>query len=217
MSERVIPFGLSEHSAADVLLPFYVNGTLRGEELAFVREHVEGCEQCRREVDWLHTVYAACASSPLFKETTDGVSASPALVVPHNSVDRRRLGIRTGWRAAQPWTRWLIAAQLAAIVVLATLLASPDSRQAASYRTLGSANPVSETRDTVVVRFDAAITAAELRRIVLGVDARIVDGPSATDVFVLALPAEQIDQALAALRAEPAVRVAERLGPRLAR
>ena len=34
MSGRVFPLQGSEHTAVDALLPFYVNGTLQGEELA---------------------------------------------------------------------------------------------------------------------------------------------------------------------------------------
>lgn len=69
-------------------------------------------------------------------------------------------------------------------------------------------------RDAVAVMFDPAITESDMRRILLGVGARIVDGPSSTNVFVLEIPGERTDRALQSLRAEPRVRLAERLGPR---
>jgi hypothetical protein len=71
--------------------------------------------------------------------------------------------------------------------------------------------------DAVAVMFNPGITESDLRRLLLGVGARIVDGPSSTDVYVLEIPAERTDQALRALRAEPGVRLAERLGPRTSR
>jgi len=74
-----------------------------------------------------------------------------------------------------------------------------------------------QMRDAVAVMFDPGIKEADLRRIVLGAGARIVDGPSSTDVFVLEIPAERTARALEALRAEPEVRLAERLGPRTTR
>ena len=66
MNGRVLPLQGSEHTAVDALLPFYVNGTLQGEELDRVRQHVAACDACRREADWLRDVFAACAAiSPL--------------------------------------------------------------------------------------------------------------------------------------------------------
>lgn len=217
MSRSVLPFDASQHAAADVLLPFYVNETLRGEELEFVRAHVQSCEQCQREVEWLRTIYGACAASPTLqaaaarsvpdtaRELVDGGRADPPIP---RVVDR--------WRAAQPWTRWLIAAQLAAIAVLGALLYS-DTREAPNYRTLGAQQTSIDTPDAVAVMFDPSIREADLRRILHGVEARIVDGPSSTDVFLLEIPAQRTDQALKALRAEPGVRLAERLGPRTGR
>jgi anti-sigma-K factor RskA len=211
MTERVLPFEGSEHAASDVLLPFYANGSLRGEERAFVEQHLSSCEECRREVDWLRAVYAACAASPLLQDAARTLPESRAEVVDDSSRQPVTLGIRERWFAAQPWTRWLMAAQLAAIVVLATLLAT-DTGDVASYRTLGAPNSTPQSRDSVAVMFDPAIKEADLRRIVQGIDARIIDGPTSTAVFVLEIPAARTDQALAALRAEPAVRLAERLG-----
>ncbi len=212
MSGRVIPFDSSAHAAADVLLPFYANETLRGEELAFVEEHVRACEQCQREVEWLRAVYAACAATPASQCAQDIPDWRSDLA--HRGLQPDwRTRVQEGWRAAYPWTRWLLAAQLAAIVVLGTLLAT-DTHDAASYRTLGASNPSAQTRDAIAVMFDPAITESRMRRIVLGVGARIVDGPSSTAIFVLEVPAERTDQALQTLRTEHGVRVAERLGPR---
>jgi hypothetical protein len=53
--------------------------------------------------------------------------------------------------------------------------------------------------------------------LMLRVGARVVDGPTPTGVFVLEVPEERAAQALQVLRAEPAVRLAERLGPRTSR
>ena len=213
MSGGVVPFDASEHAAADVLLPFYANETLRGEELAFVEQHVRACEQCQREVDWLRALYAACAASPLLQDAAGAVPNPVNDVVTRGLQRNWTARIEERWRIAQPWTRWLLAAQLAAIAVLGTLLAT-DTRDAPSYRTLGLANPSAQMRDAVAVVFAPGTTESDLRRVVLGVGARIVDGPSSTGVFMLEIPAERTTQALEALRSEPHVRLAERLGPR---
>ena len=207
MTGRVLPFDPSEHKAADALLPFYVNGTLQGEELAFVEKHLLACEQCQGEVIWLRKIFANLAANPLLADVPTDTREQPrefAGRVP----DTWRAG-----RATPRWTRWLLAAQFAAITVLGTMLAT-DSTYLATYRTLGATSPSTQTPNAIAVVFDPGITESEIRRIVLDVGARIVDGPTSADVFVLELPAERADQALQALRTERAVRVAERLGPR---
>ncbi len=68
--------------------------------------------------------------------------------------------------------------------------------------------------DAIAVMFDPAITEAELRRVVTGAGARIVDGPTTTHAFVLEVPAARSDEAVRKLRAERLVRFAEPLGAR---
>jgi len=213
MTGRVLPFESSSHAAVDALLPFYVNATLEGEELALVEQHVRGCDKCQREVENLRAIFDACAALALPPVARRGEPAPLREVA--GRAPQRGLGarIRNGLQTTQPFTRWLLAAQLAAIVVLGTLLAA-DPRDAASYRTLGNANPSAQSPEAVAVIFDPAATESEMRRIVLRVGARIVDGPTTTDAFVLEVPAGRMEQTLQALRTEHAVRLAERLGPR---
>lgn len=213
MTGRVLPFGTSTHVAADALLPFYVNGTLRGEEHEFVELHVRACEQCQHEVDWLRKTFAVLAGDGLPQEAPR-VLLSAAQQSENGG--RQRSGTaraRVDARKTHSWTRWLLAAQLAAIVVLGTLLAT-DTRDIASYRTLGTSNPSAQLQDAVAVMFDPGITESEMHRVVLGVGARIVDGPTSTSMYVLEIPAERVDQALQVLRTDRAVRLAEHLGPR---
>ena len=51
----------------------------------------------------------------------------------------------------------------------------------------------------------------EMRRILQASGARVVDGPTATDAYLLAVPAAQAAPALARLRAERAVTLAQPL------
>jgi len=216
MTGRVLPFGASTHAAADSLLPFYVNGTLRGEELAFVEQHVRACEQCQNEVDWLRKTFAALAADGLLQE---GLGVIPSAAPRFENGARQRnwtARIQDELRTTHSWTRWLLAAQLAAIAVLGTLLAT-DTRDVASYRTLGVSNASAKLHDTIAVMFDPGITESEMQRIVLGVGARIVDGPTSTEVYVLEIPDGRADQALQALRTDRGVRLAEPLAPRTGR
>ncbi len=194
----------SAHAAADALLPWYVNGTLTGDERAFVSEHVGRCERCRREVAFLRDVFAACAALP----TGEGESG----LAPQPPARARRMAPGRAWHATNPWIRGLIAAELAAIAVLATLLVA-DVPGSAPYRTLGTVSrPAATAFDQLAVIFDAAATEADIRGSVHAAGARIVDGPTTSGVFVLEVPTGRADEALRALRAASAVRFAERLG-----
>jgi putative zinc finger protein/fervidolysin-like protein len=205
MTGRVLPFDASAHAAVDARLPFYVNGTLRGEELSVVEQHVRTCERCQREVKWLRELFAACAEIPLAQYPTPDHRPVRAL-----NWQTRAFG---GWRTTNPWLRGLLAAQLAAIAILGTLLAT-DTRNDATYRTLSSASRLAEGGEAIAVMFDPAITEREMRQILDRVGARIVDGPTVTQAYVVEVPAARSAEAVKLLRAEKLVRLAQPLGPR---
>jgi anti-sigma-K factor RskA len=211
---RVVPLNASDHAAVDALLPWYVNGTLRGEELQRVERHVEACPACRQEVDWLREVFAACvAATPLPEAPASeaaGVLACPRRVSRSGSW---RASARQGWQSTPSWMRLLMAAQLAGIVILGTLLAV-DAGNEPVYRTLGSSVRSASSGEAIAVIFDPAITEAELRAVVGEIGGRVVDGPTSTNAYVLEVPVARSWGALARLRAEPKVRLAEPLGPR---
>jgi anti-sigma factor RsiW len=214
MTGRVLPLHGSEHAVADALLPWYVNGTLRGEELARVERHLAGCEICRREVDWLRELFAACVAIAPFREAAEGADAiviPPFADAPEPSGWRARLV--TGWQSTQPWARGLMAAQLAALAILGSLLAH-DTFKDPGYRTLGASAQPASSRDAIAVMFDPATTEAELRRVITRAGARIIDGPTTTSAFIVEVPTAQSAQAVQQLRAEPRVRFAESLGAR---
>jgi hypothetical protein len=216
MTRRLLPFNASSHASVDALLPFYVNATLQGDELALVEQHVRACEACQDEVNWLRDVFADLASGSALSDAPHPVVGQLQRADERQARSHWTSRIKLGIRTSPPWTRWLLAAQLAAIAILGTLLAT-EVRDNASYRTLGTPTTSAQLRDVVAVVFDPGTTAAELRQIVNKIGARIVDGPTTTDVFVLEIPAEHIEEALKALRTERSVRLAERLGPRPSR
>ncbi|GJI94082.1 hypothetical protein RugamoR57_08000 [Duganella caerulea] len=115
------------------------------------------------------------------------------------------------WRAAaanQPsWLRWTVAAQWVLIIGLGALLLRPDT-DPAPYRVLGSA--VSSGANLVVI-FQPNTSERELRHILQAQGARVVDGPTVTDAYLLHVPPASRERALAALHAEPAVQLAEAL------
>jgi anti-sigma factor RsiW len=210
MSARVLPFDPAAHKVADVLLPWFVNGTLEKDELAFVQQHLSACARCQREVQWLRELRAACVDG----EATPG--ASTVFRNLRRQLDEPRVGRGKGaslprlWKRAPSWSRWAMAAQLAVIVALGAALV-PVTDGPALYRTLGARNAAAPTTGSLVVVFDPTTTESDLRRILRKAGARVADGPTGTNAYVLKVAAERRVEAALALRAEPAVVLIEQL------
>jgi anti-sigma factor RsiW len=196
---NVLPFEASTHKVVDVLLPWLVNGTLDGEERELVERHLARCERCRREVEWLRELQAACVAAPAAQKLRERLTRVPA-----NARWRRR------WQSMQPWTRAVMAAQLAAILVLGAFVAIPQAD--APYRTLGASESPARAGASLVVVFDPAITEAELRGTLRAVGARIVDGPTQANAYLVDVPPAGKAQAMRELKADRRVMLVESLG-----
>ena len=202
MNARIVHLGGDAHQASQVLLPWFVNGTLDAAEAAEVGAHVAQCSACQADV----------AAQAQWR----AVAAADA--TPQGDVERGWAALRTrldapaapGRRAAPAWWRQplplAVAAQAAVILVMASALVAllPPAEP---YRTLGSATPV-DANAIVVFRGDS--TQAETSAALRAAGARVVGGPTATDAYLLRLP-EPAAPALARLRAQAAVARAEPL------
>lgn len=194
------------HQQAQPMLPWLLAGTLDDADLDTVQQHVTGCSQCQTDLAWQRQLRAASAP------TDDGFDADRAFaaLLPRLGPQGPRAGVLERWRRAvaanDAWLRWAAGAQLAVIGVLSLLLARPWIDP--DYRALGAA---AQAAGNVVVTFRPATPEREMRRILQESGARVVDGPTVTDAWVLALPAAQAPAAVARLRAEPAVTLAQPL------
>ena len=109
-----------------------------------------------------------------------------------------------GWQRIASWAKWAIAVEFGALVAIA-VLALPVGETPSVYRTFGAATIRESPAGTFAVVFKPGVTESEMRRIVRSVGARVVDGPTETGAYVLAIPSGDPDRAVAVLRAEPAV------------
>ena len=210
MSGRVLPFDPPAHKVADVLLPWFVNGTLEDDELAFVQQHLSECTRCQREVEWLRELRAACAEGEAAGGAPTVFGKLRRQLDEPRAPRREESTMRGSWERAPRWSRWAMAVELAAIVGLAVALL-PGADAPALYRTLGARNSVAQPMGALVVVFHPTTTEAELRRILRRAEARVVDGPTQANAYVLEVGAERRKQTLQALRAEPAVTLVEQL------
>jgi hypothetical protein len=207
MNARVVRLDPAAHKVADALLPWYVNDTLDREERAFVERHVAECPRCKQEAEWLRSLYAACVAG---EATPGSSSAFRKLRLRLEAPRSRQRGPARLWRRERPWAHWVIGAQLVLIAALGALWIHDDER-AAAYRTLGAS--VAMARPALVVVFDPAASEAEMRRVLREAGARLVDGPTQGNAYLLDVPPAQRERALQTLRSEHVVTFAADLGP----
>jgi hypothetical protein len=207
---RVVPSGSATHDAVQELLPWFVNHTLNADETALVREHLRSCAQCRADTErqkWI------CAIEP---PTTAEMDVDQSF--------RRLLGrieepqsppapaalprpLRQAAGAGARWLRWALAAQAAVIAMLAVLLL-PASGLLPAYYGLGQSV---KAEANIVVIFKPDTSEQELRQILREAGARVTDGPTAADAYLLRVDNAGQQHALGVLRSRTAVALAEPL------
>ena len=196
------------HQAVQQLLPWLLAGTLDSAELAMVQPHLQSCAQCQADLAWQRKLRAAAPAPDAGFDAGRAFAQLLPRLGPQASASR--VGVLGRWRKAAAangaWLKWTAAAQLAAIGVLSVLLARPGHD--AAYRAMGAA---ARADGNAVVVFRPDTTEREMRRILQASGARVVDGPTVTDAYVLALPAGQAHAALERMRAERAVTLAQPL------
>jgi anti-sigma factor RsiW len=201
------PAQADPHAQARQLLPWLANGTLAGAERARVEAHLAACPACRARLEWERGLCDAAQPEPALSAQA-AFSRLESRLGPQEPGSGIPFRVKALAAANDPrWLRTVAALQLVLIVVLGLAAVRPDEGGAA-YRTLGDH---AAAQGKLVVSFDPATPAGELQRILQASGARVVDGPTASDAYVLAVAPEQAGPALRRLRAEPAVTLAEPL------
>jgi putative zinc finger protein len=211
------------------LLPWYVNGTLRGQELDAVTGHLSTCVECRGEVGRCRDLAAAVRTTPAVAWAPSSERLARVLAG-IDAIEAARAGVG-GWRE---WLRallaplrelvrgtpgpmrWALAAQGALVVLLLAVMAwQTVLLPGPLYRTLTTgSDQASRGQAQIRVVFAEDITEREIRGLLGGVQGKIVDGPSAigaytVEVAVPASAADRIAPVLNVLRTDSKVRLAE--------
>jgi hypothetical protein len=210
MNGRILAMDKTIHEKVQSLLPWFVINKLTGEELDLVNRHLHVCEECQSDFTWQCKLQA----TPPEDEVELNVDQAFAKLLPRLKPSQpksqgRSLGNMLGrLRRGNPhWMQWALAAQFSVIAGLTVLLTSPYGNVAA-YRALGSH---ANTSGNMVVVFKPETSEMELRRILRAAGARIVDGPTVTDAYLLNVPEEKLNGSLHGLRTNQAVILAESL------
>jgi hypothetical protein len=196
----------SEHEAVQMLLPWFVNGSLPEQETARVEEHLSECDECRAELEFERHLARGVATLPLNAE--DGWNAMQARLardLPFNDAGRpNRL-----FRRPVP-IGWVAAGSLAASVAVALVVTGVQQTTAPqqTYHTLGSAPASADGQ--VVVLFKPDSTEQQMQVILAAQRARIVDGPTAAGAYILHVDGDTA-RAVEALRQSSQIVLAEPL------
>lgn len=202
---RIIPLHGDEHREFEELLPWYVTGQLAPEEHARLEAHVAACAECQADVR-------------IQKRLESEVARLPMDVEHSWSQMRRRLEAgeaeaevpgaagRIARVARARWTGWAAAAAIAAVAGPLLLIQQPV-QLAGEYHALSA--PAAKRSGDLVVIFRPDTREADMRAALKAANARLVDGPTEADAYVLSVPAPQREAALTALRSRPDVVLAE--------
>lgn len=190
---NVVPLDPKSHENVQSLLPWYLTGRLEPREQALVERHLSVCPHCRAELDAERRLLKALASLPAGDTAVQGLERLRPQLQARSSLKRR------GGRAWRPWRRVLAAVALVA-GPLALLGLWP------AYRALG---PAPAEAGNVAVQFRPGLDEQALRRRLPA--GAVWVGTTVTGGVLLAVPAARRDEALAQLRADTAVLLAEPL------
>lgn len=200
---RIFRLHGDQHHETQQLLPWYVAGQLDPSDLANVEAHLSDCAECSAELQVERRLKAEVASLPL-DVGMGWAELRRRLDRPKHRVTGE-VGVPLLRGFLWPRLGWILAGQVA-LVLLVVMLASPVGTPA-PYGALGTAP--TQTGGNVIVIFRPETSERDLRHILNASRARLVDGPTAANAYVLHVSAAERASALTTLRAQADIVLAE--------
>lgn len=214
---RIIRMPGDAHREVQELLPWYVTGQLDPADLAEVEGHLKHCPECRADAAFQQQLAREIPKLPI--DVEHGWSRMRRRLEQERSP--RGLAWLGAWRPSWGWrgggvaaAAWPALALTALLAVGATAVVLP-ALGPARYHALSA--PSQAVVGNVVVIFRPDTPEKALRDTLRARHARLVDGPTAADGYVLQVPTAERGQVLAQLRAQPSVVLAEPIDPPAAR
>lgn len=177
-----------DHTQAWEMLPWYVNGSLESDVFEKIERHLTDCGECRQEVAYLQRLTRAIVGSeapvpavaPAFREALSRIELLEAR--------RPQAVLLRLWGALNPGRFWkpLLALQTLMLIVLAMALWQRSGDAPPAFRTLSRpADSVSTSGLMVRMVFSPDAREEDLRKLLLEVQGRIVEGPSPYGVYTV--------------------------------
>ncbi|MET0308935.1 MAG: zf-HC2 domain-containing protein [Sphingomonas sp.] len=189
------------HEETQKLLPWYVIDRLDATDRMIVDAHLAECEECRADLAMERRLQPAVADLPADADSGWDRLVADLRARPADPEPRRNPLLKRPVRVA-----WFVAAQAAVVLLVVTVLVQRQP-EPAPYHALGDA-PAPHTGN-ILAMFGANASEQDLRKALQASRTRLVDGPTATGAYVLTIAPDQRAAALATLRAQPGVTMAE--------
>ncbi len=207
---------MSRRDEMEALLPFYLNGTLEGAELAAVEEWLTTDPAASAALDAAEAEFAGTtAANEAIRPPADALSRFvKALEVeagPERAAGGAASNVVSLWsrlRAVPAGVGWAVAAALLALVIVQQVNAPGDSGR--DFEVAGADSDLARA-PFALVKFKPEATMADIAAFLSGNGFKIVTGPNADGVFRIALPAEtaaDYDRLLALIAGQPFVQTA---------
>ncbi|HEY1879285.1 MAG TPA: zf-HC2 domain-containing protein [Caulobacteraceae bacterium] len=207
--DNVVPMHRDAHREALLLLPWHVSGVLDGPDQAQLEAHLADCAECRAELALerrlaTEVIDLPADMAPAWAAMEQRLVAS----APRRTKPARRNQVQQAAKSALPWLGWAVAAGVLMVVGLQAIL---PPRPAPVYHALAAA-PDRASVDVAVI-FKSQTTEADIQSVLYASHARVADGPTAANAWLLSVPAQERDAAVGRLRSSPEVLTAEPLDP----
>lgn len=195
------------HGDAELLLPWYVNGTLGETESRSVQGHLDACVECRESLALLQRMQRA-----VNEEHAIPIVPKPRLAALYATIDGG------AQRKLSPWFgNWRLAAVLAAMAVVPTaiwLYRTSGDADPAMYETATAAGEAALVGYVMDVRLQPGLDDAEREAVLRSIGAREAVYDAGTDRYriVVELPGGSLaalEGFTSALRDRPQVESAE--------
>ncbi len=210
-----------------LLLPWYVSGTLKDSERLAVERHLADCASCRRELDDLKTLRAplkdAFAAAPAPSARLKPSVMAKVRAARGTPAVSSQSSARPAREALEQWfrslfaPRWVPALAATLLVGQMILLLWSAGQQTPLPPSAVSTRAIPPPSTKVQILFQETATETQIRRVVQGLQGRIVDGPNADGRYTIEVApsvADQVDTKLQTLRQQSKIiRRAERLAP----
>ena len=200
-------------SRFDELLPFYVNGTLNSADRDWIDSYLREHPLASNEMHWLRAVQRATQEEAVPVSSEVGLeramqriragraAASPALA--SSWMERLRDGLSR--LVAPTMIKPALASALAVVALQAVIIASMVSERDETSDVRGKPGSVVEQGPYVKVNFKPDATEADIRMLLIDVQASIASGPGQLGDYYVRVPAWQVDTAVAQLGASTIV------------
>ena len=203
-----------DHNELDLLLPWYVNGTLDTHESLLVEQHLAGCPECRSNVELLSQMNAVAE--------TDAVSA----IVPKPRIDKM-LGMidrdENARASRKRYTVFAIAATVTSVIIGIAFIAAngvPHTQQSQVFETATTPATAAPIDYVLLVEYEAGTSATQRRNIMdeFGATELGPGGDPATYRVLAAVPAataEELNAYVSQFAARDAVRTVQLIAVQL--